>query len=399
MKHKVSIAILTLAFLSGIAFSASASAVKNGVSEYSLETTPVTSFFKKFFGGEKQEEKVEEVDPVEKYKDDFAEESKKHTATRFKSDPIKYEIKIPKDWAHTTANLGLSTDINSRLLDTLDHFQGELIVGGGRPSLSIEAIKINHEILAEHWLQNYIFKNGHASENPVEARNENQAQVSFIYIKGGTSFRAVVRAYIIQDRLLLIKFEAPINADEKISTLGELAVESFTIASANLGAVEKTEDFSFRNGLKFSFPSSWEPRNHSLRDPNRLAIEFHNVTQNETLKGLVRVISYRRNEEYTNDFIINDLQKQVKTDLKLKISQLENSTPLSVGLAYDIAHIERYAVSREKRLKVEYELWLAVLGKEDWVTFIYLLTPNKNLDFYSWARNTRMLDLLITSIN
>jgi|GEM_PF-2470930 hypothetical protein len=399
MKHKISIAVLTLAIFSGITFSASATVFKNGFSEHSLNTTPVTSILKRFFGHDEQQAKAEKVDPVEKYKEDFESESELYTVTRFKVNPIKYEIKIPKVWTHTTANMGLSTDINSRLLDTLDHFQGALIVGGGRPSLSIEAISINHEILAEHWLQNYIFKNGHASEKPIEADNENQAQVSFIYIKNGVSYRAIVRAYIIQDRLLLIKFEAPININEKTLILGRLAVESFTIASASIGSIEESKSFSFVNGLSFSFPSSWVARNHSLRDPNKLAIEFHNVAQGENLKGLVRVLSYRRSKEYTNDFIVNELRRQIKKGLNLNISQIKNSAPLSVGLAYDVAHIEMYTASRGDRPNVEYEVWLAVLGTDEWVTFIYLLTPNKDLDFYSWARNTRMLDLLIASIN
>jgi len=399
MKHKISIAVLTLAIFSGIAFSASATVFKNGFSEHSLNTTPMTSILKRFFGNDEKQTVDETINPVEKYKQDFETESELYAATRFKVNPIKYEIKIPTAWTHTTENMGLSTDINSRLLDTLDHFQGDLIVGGGRPSLSIEAISLNHEILAEHWLQNYIFKNGHASEKPIEADNENQAQVSFIYIKNGISYRAIVRAYIIQDRLLLIKFEAPINISEKTLTLGQFAVESFTIISASIGSIEERKNFSFVNGLSLSFPESWMARNHSLRNPNRLALEFHNIAQGETLKGLVRVLSYRRNKEHTDDFIVNELQQHIKEGLNIKINQLENSTPLSVGLAYDVAHIEMYTALRGDRPNVEYEVWLAVLAKDEWVTFIYLLTPNKNLDFYSWARNTRMLDLLIASIN
>lgn len=401
MKHRITLAFLTLTLICGLVFSAPALAFKNGFTDPSFSTIPATSFFKRFFGDNEEEPAapVEDVDLREKHKAAFEENSKVYSAQRFERSPVTYKFNMPEDWRHTTKDIGLNISLNTSFLTVLDHFQGELLVGGGRSGYFVDAINLDHEILAEHWLQDYIFKNGHTSEEPIQSSNENQASAEYIFIKSGVSYLAFVKVYIVRNRVIMVKFETPISTDEQEIAFGKLAVDSFHITSSDIGTIEDTNEFSFLNALRFTYPESWVARNHLNRPPNHASIDFQNRSENQVLNGLVRVKTYRHGLDQDIPSIVEELRGSVEKDLQLKVNQLTHSTSLSIGVAFDIAHIERYDVSQKNSLVPEYEIWLTTLATDEWTTFIYLLTPNQRIDFYNWARNTRMLDLLLDSLN
>ena len=360
-----------------------------------------TGFIKKLFGfgdDNDQAQETPETDLTVKYKDSFQENSTLRTQTLFARHPIKYEIRIPGEWKHDDS-LSKAPTIGKRLLETIDQYRGKLIIGGGRPSVSIQAIEMEHEILAEHWLQHYIFQKGYTAETPVKATSETEAEAQIIYIRNGLSYRSVMRAYIVEKRLLLVRFDAPLTIPEQDFAYGLSAVKSFNIISASIGYIEEMNEFSFLNRFSFTYPDSWQVRNHMISDQDRMSVEFHNRANDGTLKGVVRVNTYRRTEDQPLDYIIGDMRQVVKNNFNLELESLENSAPLSVGAAYDVAHIERYTAAVKGSNKAEYELWVTVLESEEEVNITYLLTPSAELDYENWARNTRMLDRLLNSVS
>lgn len=359
------------------------------------------SFLKNLFGGGDQQAApppvAQKAPEPEISEEEFQAATEVYENNKFYINPISYKMYIPNGWENVGDDISEAPDLNSRLLQTVESFRGPTVLGGQRPTIKIEAMILNHEILAEHWLKNYIFKSGFTLAGDVEATNQSEAEAKIVYVKGPLSLTAYLRAMIVQNRLFLIRYDAPSNLAPKDYKIGEKTVTDFEFKNAKIGSAEEIIEFSFSNRLKFDYPNSWLIKNHVLSDVNKSKAELHNVGKNGDLLGLIQLQSYRTSKQSLSE-ILFDLTNGLRNDRKIKPVKLISSAPLSANLNFDLAFIERYNVSLNDRLTSEYELWVAILNEENWLNVVYLLTPSKDVNYYEWARNTRTFEILLSSI-
>ncbi len=331
--------------------------------------------------------------------EEFNAEAKVVQKTYFEQEPISFELRLPSSWEYLTADQSSPPNVDSRLLKTIDIYRGPVIVGGDRPLLKIQAIALEHEILAEHWLQNFIFENGYTQEGEMINSSENESQIYFIHLEKGVSYKSVMKAYIVGSRLLAVRYDAPVVAGEKFYNYGLEILKSFKITDFTPSAIEDMTDYTFQKSFKFSYPVSWTIQNSAMKDPNKKQFELQNIDKAENIKGMIRFVFYNKTGNKDIEDVVAQLKTSIETSHSLRIEKLSANAPLNVGLLFDTAYIEKYDVGFTNTRHNNYELWISALESDDWNTFIYLLTPKKEIDYYEWARNTRAFDLILHSIN
>lgn len=351
------------------------------------------------WGKEKAVEIATPMEDTTKFKAEFDQEAKLVKTKYFEENPISFEFKVPSAWEHLTENQQMPADVDSRLLTTLDIYRGPIIVGGDRPVIKIQSIKLNYEILAEHWLQNYIFQNGFTQDGELVNTSETQSEAKFIHLQNGVSYKSYMKAYIIGDRVLALRYDAPVVAGEQFYYYGRHIIDSFKITDFTPDTIEEMEDFALQNNLKFSYPASWTIKNSSMKNTRKKAFELQNVDAHDKLKGLIRFVSYRKGDTGTIEDSIRDINNSIRNDHGLRVVDLIGSAPLSIGLLFDAAYVERYNAGLNNTIHDNYELWITVLESEKVTHFIYMLTPKSAFDYGDWARNTRAYDLILHSIN
>lgn len=349
--------------------------------------------------GKEKAAEVLPITPENQFKPEFDQEAKLVTKTYFEENPVTFELKIPESWEFLTQNQPTPTAVDTRLLKTMDTYRGPIIVGGDRPILKIQSIQLEHEILAEHWLQDYIFQNGYTQEGDLDSASETESLIQFIHLQNGVSYKAYMKAYIVGNRVLSVRYDSPVVAGEKFYEYGQYIIESFEIKEYQSNMIEEMKDFSFQNNIKFSYPASWKLENSAMKNPNRKSFELQNLKGEEDLKGLIKFVSLRKNENDSVENFVSAINNSIRTSHGLRIVDLIGSAPLSIGLSFDTAIVEKYEAGLDGTSFNNYELWMAVLESEEWVNFIYLLTPKSSVDYYNWARNTRTYDLILHSIN
>jgi hypothetical protein len=388
---------------SAIAISNAYAAPQAGINSMANPTAQIqnVSFLNKFFGGGQQpaqQQQQPQAAQEEAISDEaFNDKTTEYTNTKFYANAVSYKIRIPKSWENMGEDISENPDVNDRLLQTIEEFRGPTVIGGQRPTIKVEAMILKHEMLAEHWLQNYIFKNGFTLPGEIKATNESEAEADIVYVKGPLSLTAKLKVIITQNRLILIRFDAPTNLDKETYKVANKSIEEFKLIDTKIGNTEEIIEFSLSNRITFNYPNSWLIKNHVLSDANKVKTELHNVGSNGDLLGLIQIQSYRTSRKSLND-ILKDLKEGIEGERKISPAELTHSSVLNVGLNFDMAMIETYKVSINDRSSTDYELWLAVLNEEGWLNTLYLLTPSKDIDYYEWARNTRAFDILLSSI-
>ena len=334
-----------------------------------------------------------------KYKYEFDDASTLVTEKYFETNPISFELRVPTEWEHLTQDHAAPSDVDSKLLTTIDIWRGPIIVGGDRPLLKIQAIKLNHEILTEHWLQNFIYQNGYTQEGDIISPSETESEIRFIHLQDGVSYKSFMKAYIISDRVIAVRYDAPVVAGEEYYYYGQHIIDSFKITDFTPDTIEEMEDFSLQSNLKFSYPASWTIRNTAMKNARKKSFELQNIDAYDKLKGLIRFVSYRKIEGQDTEKSLFEINSSIRANHGLRIVDLIGSTPLNIGLMFDAAVVERYNAGLEGTVHNNYELWITVLESEQWTHFVYMLTPKSSFDYYDWARNTRAYDLILHSIN
>ena len=353
--------------------------------------------FMSLFRDEPVAQVVETLD-IDAYRDAFNQETTLQEKTYFKEMPVSFEFRRPTAWEDMNLNSDNSVNIDSRLLKAFDMYRGPVIVGGTRPNLQIQSIELQHEILAEHWLQDYIFKNGYTQTAEVKSNSETDASVDFVFLDGPVSSHGYMKVFIIGKRLLALRYNVPDIAEDKLKAFGPLIVDSFTVTGFTSEVIEESADFSLQNQLNFSYPTSWTVQNKMMTNPYEKSLELQNI-KDEEIKGLIRVIAYNKNGAQSVQEIVNGFSRLMKDTHGMRVTELQGSVPLNISIGYDAAVTELYQAGATNTQYNNYQIWVTALESPNWLNFIYLITPNKDIDYYNWARNTRAYDMIIHSIN
>lgn len=358
-------------------------------------------FLGKLFGGNKEKQQ-----PVEQKKDGpygiydektFRENTEEFHEIPFNDSDLEFEILLPKGWESVDLSYESPPEISRRLLGVTARYYGPLI-GTARPMVVVRAMKLEHEIEAEHWLTNYILTSGFTQSGEMDVKNIKQASATWVNVEGTEQFAVRGTAVITGNIVQIATFEVPLHIHEYMEYLQEKVISTFKTFSLREGTIEPIKSFTLVDALKFSYPSSWEVQNTDFRDPGRLSVMVHNRDASKKLNGLIRFIAVRRTPETNIQKELEEMKKLFGEFMGLNIVELKDTKEFDTNSRFLLHVLDTYKVEFKKNPGAYQELRFAALGDMDWYIFAFLITPTKEEDLYTWARNTRSFDLILQDL-
>lgn len=328
----------------------------------------------------------------------FAKETKPYGLMPFSKAELEFEILIPKNW-EVVETMDATAETAQQILSRIAIYRSEMI-GTLQTEVYIDALKLQNDISAKHWLKNYILSSGFSPDGDIESSNAKNA--SGYYVKtgepGAPSTKEYVTASISGTWILLATFECPLPLREYMKYIQKKVVDSFKILYPKDEPIEDQKIFTLVDSVKFGYPSSWEVISTDFKDMNRLTVHLQNKSNTRQVDGFIRFIAVRRTRSTDLLSEVAEQQKYFSEQMKLNVTKMQSTGKTPAYERFLFNRYEVYDVSPKSGKGTPQEVHMAVLCDKEWYVFGYLFTPKEATNLYQWARNLQSFQEILKSI-
>lgn len=289
-----------------------------------------------------------------------------------------------------------STDGSINLLGPVARYTGPAnILASSR--LEIFAMQLSHDITTKNWFLNYILSRNYTLMG-MEQIADNRVDAEYVLIEKGISY--VVRTAAISNgrRMVLISYYVPEKFWEQEREYQEMTINSFKFINPQTTLIDDKRTHGFLDLVKFDYPSAWRLIAPSVDSIESMSAKLLYSLDKVTLQGEIN---------------INLISTELDTNLMKEVEYLREDLKkkgLGIGAALDtnmtftfsdkitFSRVEAYEVAGDKKGYIDYELWLAIMVEDRYYYIATMLTPGREADFYTWARNTEAFSTVIQSL-
>ncbi|MFK7840279.1 MAG: hypothetical protein AB8B83_08125, partial [Bdellovibrionales bacterium] len=274
---------------------------------------------------------------------------------------------------------------------------------GDRSYFSVETMAMEYKLKAEQWLILYLLENGYTIEG-IRTIDEHRVEVVYVLINRDITYIATAVAQTTGDKVIFAQFVAPSDAWEEEEQVALPIVESFSLEDIDTSPVEKMTPYRFLDISELYYPDSWELKAKPLRSADRMSISLLNVEALNKYSSK-RILKGRMQVHLLTEYIIEDIDDDIQTFIndtsveELNVQDMiQEHEDFTVHENIEVIEIKSYRALDLKQSVKDYEYWLAVLYSGEYYYFISLLTPSRDDDYSSWARNTQSFRLLVEGV-
>ena len=359
--------------------------------------------------------------------DFIAKQTKLEKNIPFGDKQMEYIVRLPVNWRQSNfAKYGLPGEEDYSILTNIARYFGPAIEDQ-LPFFWLEVEKLRRFLTAESYLRSYMIKRGTVPETII-VRSETEAEALYIDSRDNRSYavRSIFRMegpYVI-----MATVGAPVQFYSEYKDVMGLIMKSFDLVNPIPGQIEKINTHKLLNVLKFDYYDSWQIRNEQAQTAlnpstelhNILEVEFDNRTRGanrglaikkEPVQGLIFVNAWRvRNAHKAQNpmDVINAKLADIKhvldpTPLETKQLTLKSDFN-SIEQRQYRALVDRYVRQDEfdiimsEETKTENEVWVTVMDNGYYSVWLTMITPLRDTNYLTWAKNKAAYDLLIRSI-
>lgn len=353
------------------------------------------SSIKDLFSKDKPTSSVESLGDLPDFKIKDEESFQKYTVeiheVPYNDNTLSYRIRLPETWSKRTQHMEKGVQLHKRLMSHITTFMAPPIADV-RPSMTIQAKTLEHEIDAVHWLRHYLLVNGFTLSGEVEGKELRHATAGFVYVRNETAYAGYARAIFHGNMVTLARFDVPQRFVQYYSVLQKQAVDTLSLVFPKSGTIEEWRRDNLGGELmEMQYPSSWaRNRTRYNEDGIKTSFELHNQADEDKVFGLMHFTAIRRSKDTDLSTEIEILKKDLENVYGLYVKEIKSSKPSYGPLEFDYIREEEYLVGFEaERGITDQELTLLVMADSKWYVIFYMMTPLEANDFYNWARNTR----------
>ncbi len=313
------------------------------------------------------------------------------------NDPsLEFDINLPTEWTVENIAADSTGNIGKKIIGDIARITSPLI-GIHRATVTVQSVRITHEITASAWLQTHIMSNSHILQDKIEAKGASKAFAYYTSINEGQVMLSYASAQFNGAQAVLASFEIPLSLRDELGFVQKRAIESFKLSNLQNTPVEEQKTFTLADAVKFAYPASWQILPADYRDPNRISVQLMNRSPSGITQGYIQLFAIRRRAETNLRGELEFLRAHLIEKLDLYLDKMLTSTAGPKTERFSFSRREGYtATGRESRLPQQVEL--VVLGNTEWYIFGVLLTPDPAREIYNGARNLRSFDLITKSI-
>jgi len=352
------------------------------------------------FTKDKPASSVENLGDLPDFKIKDAESFQKYTIeiheVPYDETTLSYRLRLPETWSKMTQHMEQNLQLQKRLMSHITTFVAPPLATV-KPSMTIQAKNLEHEIDAAHWLRHYLLVNGFTLTEDVQSKDLRNATAHFVYVRDETAYTGYARAIFHGNMVTLARLDVPQRFQSYYGVLQKMAVDGLTLVFPQSGAIEEwRRDNLGGELLELQYPASWtRKRARYNEDGIKTSFELHNEAAEEKVYGLMHFTAVRRSKDTDMKTEIDVLKKSLDELYGMYIKEVKYSKPSYGPLEFDYIREEEYLVGFDPERRISDQIMkFLVMGDSKWYVFIYMLSPLEDSDFYNWARNIRAYDIV-----
>lgn len=315
----------------------------------------------------------------------------------FEDNFLSYQVRLPKDWSVNTEppKKQVGNGLSRRVLGVVAHYlsppRNHL-----RSFFTLEALELDYEIGARNWFIHYVLTNGLSLEQIGE---EAQKQIEAIYIEvqGDITYVVRIRAIINGPRMVIARYYVPQELYKEEHIRQAQVLKSFELTNREEVGIEKLEIYGFLDQSYFDYPVSWTMDAPLVRSITRMRAMLYHNTLVDKLDGQINI--YLTNK-MTNTSRAEELSfYREKFQIKdYELGKYLESPKLAYHEDMNFGVTEAYEMNSQVSSMIDYEFWVSVMEGDEYIYIISLLTPARDEEFYTWARNVEAYRLVVRGI-
>jgi len=311
---------------------------------------------------------------------------------------LDYSIRLPKDFELSTSKLRFNNqaeNVSKKVLGVVSRYVGEPR-GYVRSSFVLEALELTYEISARNWFVNYVIKNGLSLEEVGEG---NDTSIEAIYIEIIKNVTYIVRIKAIKNgpRMIMARYYLPQELYEEQKAMQSQVINSFKLKNTESNEIESLQSYAFLDQSYIKFPNSWQLDAPYIRSIDRMEARIFRNVKGNRLDGQIDIYLSRKEPDKKRSSEIEYYKEKAilegyELGAFLETKELDHSEDIKFAIT------EVYQLKSKRQDLLNYEMWFTLLENKEYYYFVTMYTPEKEISFAPWARNTEAYKILLKNV-
>ncbi len=341
-------------------------------------------------------DKIKALTPVEYLpEEEFEGQTKLIEETPFDDNFLSYQMRIPKDWGDNLeiANKPASKKgLSQRVLGPVAHYVSPA-KKHLRSFFTLETLDLTYEIGARNWFINYIVSNGLSLEQ-VGVESKKQVEAIYVEVKGDQTYVVRVKVMLNGPRMVVVRYYVPQEFYEEERVQQAQVLRSFELLNREEVGVEKLEIYGFLDQSFFDYPVSWTFNAPVVRSIDRMRAMLYHSTMVGKLDGQINMYLTNKQVNTTRSKEISLYQEKFQIE-GYELGKYMESPRMEYHDDMNFGVTQVYEMNSNASNMFNYELWVSVLEGAEYIYVMSLLTPSRDEEFYTWARNVEAYRIVL----
>jgi len=286
--------------------------------------------------------------------------------------------------------------LSQRLLEKVATYYGPFRMDA-TSRFEIYAMRLEHEITAKNWFLQHVLSNGYVLQGMRE-HADNKVEGLYVLVERDDSYYVRSIVEINGPRLTVVSYFLPEAYWREERALQEHVVRAFRFTQPEQTRAESVRTFSFLNMVNFDYPQSWRLSAPSVYSVEGMDARLLYTSDQRTLSGEINLHIVSTELDTTLAQEVQFIKEDISEKNLIIGNLIEEPKGFDLHNHIYFSRVEVYHVNNRGGTLVDYEYWLAVMAESRYYYLLTMLTPGRNADFYTWARNTESFETVIKSL-
>ena len=349
------------------------------------------------------------IEKIPTYHEELPEEQFLATTDSYEETPkgdkyLAYRVRLPRGWSQmqVSSSRAYKSDeieeagLSRRMLGEVARY-----FGPGRiealTRFDIQALSLEHDVTAKNWFMHEMLARGYTLEGLKEI-SDRRIEVLYVVVEKDVSYVVRSVAEINGPRMIIASYAIPEKFWMQERAYQERVIESFEFVSPEVSRIEMVRTHTFLDLLSFDYPASWRLIAPAVYSIDGMEAKLINSRDDVTLAGEMSL------SVLSSDFEggVSEEIEYLKEDIRLRGLDFGDLIEI-VSEEYDIpdflyyAHVEIYELHNVEGAVMGHEYWVAVMEEDRYFYVLTMLSPSREVEFYTWARNKEAFKTVIES--
>jgi hypothetical protein len=351
---------------------------------------------------------ITDIPKLKEYQLKSQEEFEKTTKVIKQENPygdskISYEFRVPKKWSLNVQQAPIGGEGGSPLSKSVLTIIAKYISEPKnlqRSTITIEAQELAYEISAKNWFINFIINNGFSLSGMTE-KSSREIEAMYVALENDVTYVVRTRVILNGSRLVVVRYYLPQENYEEEKVLQAQVMASFRLLQPTAERIETQETYGFLDQSYFNYPKSWTLKEKSILSIERMsALLTQEMTdrKRQILEGHIKIKLISRLLKTTLAEEIENFRKELKIP-HYSVGQLIENVDYTYDPSIKVGKAQLYRLEPDDKVNMQaYEFLVAVMQGDDYYYITSLITPSREQDFYTWAKNMEAVRIVNESM-